>query len=332
MIRFRPLIGALAVLAVLALPASIVAAQGVTTGALTGTVTDSTGAPVENATLLLRNPLTGFTVNAQTRTSGLYVIQGLLPNQGYVMTVRAIGYGALTRDGIVVSLGQTRRENFTLARQAVQLNEVTVTATTYDNVINTSKTGTSTTISDSALRRLPTLNRNFADFVQAVPQVSTTTGFLSGGGVNLRQNSIQIDGAQSGDLFGLGTTGQAGASAGAKSVPLDAVKEYQVLLSPFDVRQGSFGGLLINAVTKSGTNEYHGGVYGYHRNQDLTRTQPLSDRLLAAAVRRFHWRPYHSRQVVLLRKRRVAGFADAGERSVSGRHRLDRSVCVAVVH
>jgi len=273
MLRFRPLIGALAVLAVLAVPASSLAAQGVTTGALTGTVTDSAGMPLENATIILRNPSTGYTVNAQTRASGLYVIQGIEPNPNYVMTVRAIGFGAIVRNGITVSLGQTRREDYRLARQAVQLNEVTVTATTYDAVINTSKTGTSTTISDSALRRLPTLNRNFADFVQAVPQVSTTTGFLSGGGVNLRQNSILIDGAQSGDLFGLGTTGQAGASAGAKSIPLDAVKEYQVLLSPFDVRQGSFGGLLINAVTKGGTNEYHGGVYAYTRNQDLTRKQ-----------------------------------------------------------
>ncbi|HJP60433.1 MAG TPA: hypothetical protein VJ865_10550, partial [Gemmatimonadaceae bacterium] len=119
------------------------------------------------------------------------------------------------------------------------------------------------------------LNRNFADFVQLVPQVSTSTGVgLSGGGVNLRQNAIQIDGAASGDLFGLGTTGQPGAQANAKSIPLDAVKEYQVLLSPFDVRQGNFGGMLINAVTKSGTNEFHGATYGYTRNQNLTRSQP----------------------------------------------------------
>src|SRR5205085_10759200 len=103
----------------------------------------------------------------------------------------------------------------------------------------------------------------------------TTGGVgLSSGGANLRQNSIQIDGAQAGDLFGLGTSGQADASAGAKSIPLDAVKEYQVLLSPFDVRQGSFGGMLINAVTKSGTNNFHGGAYVYTRNQDLTRKQP----------------------------------------------------------
>jgi hypothetical protein len=104
--------------------------------------------------------------------------------------------------------------------------------------------------------------------------VSTTTGYLSGGGVNLRQNSIQIDGAQSGDLFGLGTTGQPGAQANGKSIPLDAVKEYQVLLSPFDVRQGNFGGLLINAVTKSGTNDFTGTVYADTRNQNLTRSQP----------------------------------------------------------
>lgn len=271
--RFRPLIGALAALAVLAVSPLAARAQGVTTGGLTGTVTDSEGKPIEAAQIILRNPLTGYTVNATTRASGLYVIQGIEPNPSYTMNVRAIGYGAITRDGIVVSLGQTRRENYQLAKQATQLTEVTVTATAYDNVINTNKTGASTTISDSALRRLPTLNRNFADFVAAVPQVSTTTGFLSGGGVNLRQNSIQIDGAQAGDAFGLGTTGQAGASAGAKSIPLDAVKEYQVLLSPFDVRQGSFGGLLINAVTKTGTNDFHGGAYVYTRNQDLTRKQ-----------------------------------------------------------
>jgi hypothetical protein len=274
MLSIRPLIGVVAALAVLALPASSIAAQGVTTGALTGTIVDDTGKPVESAQVQVRNALTGANVGTQSRNSGLFVVQGLEPNSNYVITVKAIGFAPMTRDGITVSLGQTRREDFKLIKQATQLTAVTVTAASVDYVINTSKTGTSTTISDSSLRRFPTLNRNFADFVAAVPQVSTTTGYLSGGGVNLRQNSIQIDGAQSGDLFGLGTTGQAGASSGAKSIPLDAVKEYQVLLSPFDVRQGSFGGLLINAITKSGTNDFHGSLYGYTRNQRLTRTQP----------------------------------------------------------
>ena len=274
MLKIRPLFGVVAVLALLVLPALSVRAQGVTTGSLTGTITDNTGATVEAAQVQVRNALTGYNIGTTTRASGVYVIQGIEPNQNYRITVRRIGYAPTTRDGVTISLGQTRREDFKLVREVATLGEVSITASSTDAVINASKTGTSTSISDSALRRLPTINRNFTDFVQLVPQVSTTTGFLSGGGVNLRQNSIQIDGAQSSDLFGLGTTGQPGASSGAKSIPLDAVKEYQVLLSPFDVRQGSFGGLLINAVTKSGTNEWHGTVYGDSRSQSLTRSQP----------------------------------------------------------
>ncbi len=274
MLRLRSLIGGIAVLALSIVPTRAVHAQGVTTGSLVGTVTDNTGAAVEAAQVQVRNASTGYNIGTVTRSTGSYIIQGIEPNQNYRITIRRIGYAPTTRDGITISLGQARREDFKLVREVATLGEVSITASATDAVINASKTGTSTSISDSALRRLPTINRNFTDFVQLVPQVSTTTGFLSGGGVNLRQNSIQIDGAQSSDLFGLGTTGQPGASAGAKSIPLDAVKEYQVLLSPFDVRQGSFGGLLINAVTKSGTNDWHGTVYGDSRSQSLTRSQP----------------------------------------------------------
>jgi outer membrane receptor for ferrienterochelin and colicin len=273
MLSLRPLLGLAAALAILAASPASVSAQGVTTGAVAGTVTDESGRGVEGVQVQLRNPQSGLNIGAITRATGLYTIQGVQPDQGYTLTIRRIGYAPVSRTNIAITLGQTRREDFRLTREAAVLSAVTVTATT-DPVINPAKSGTSTTISDSALRRLPTLNRNFADFVQLVPQVSTTTGYLSGGGVNLRQNAIQIDGAQSGDLFGLGTTGQPGAQANAKSIPLDAVKEYQVLLSPFDVRQGNFGGLLINAVTKSGTNEFHGSIYGNTRNQNLTRTQP----------------------------------------------------------
>ena len=275
MLNFRPLIGVAAVLAIIVVSPSNVFAQGVTTGGLTGTVTDATG-PVESAQIQVRNARTGYNFATTTRSAGQYQIQGIEPNSGYIITVRRIGYAPQARDGVVISLGQSRREDFRLVREVQQLGEVSITASTTDAVINASKNGTSTTISDSALRRLPTLNRNFADFVQLVPQVSTTTGYLSGGGVNLRQNSIQIDGAQASDVFGLGTTGQPGASANAKSIPLDAVKEYQVLLSPFDVRQGNFGGLLINAVTKSGTNEFHGTVYGDLRNERFSRTSPVN--------------------------------------------------------
>ncbi len=273
MLKTRLLLGVAALLAFAVAVPGRLTAQGVTTGSLTGTVLDDVGQPIEGAQVQLRNPATGYSVGATTRQNGSYLISGLEPAPNYTVTLRRIGFQPQTREQIAISLGQTRRADFKLSKQVAVLGAVTITANT-DPVINATKTGTSTTVSDSALRRLPTLNRNFADFVQLVPQVSTTTGYLSGGGVNLRQNAIQIDGAQAGDLFGLGTTGQPGSQANGKSIPLDAVKEYQVLLSPFDVRQGNFGGLLINAVTQSGTNDFHGAFFGYTRNQSLTRKQP----------------------------------------------------------
>ena len=221
----RPFIGVLAFIAVLSFPIRAAHAQGVTTGGVTGTVTDDSGQPIEGAQIQLRSTQTGSNVGTVTRSSGQYTIQGVLPSSAYEIMVRRIGFSPVRRQSISIALGQIRREDFKLSREAATLAAVEVVGTAA-SVINASKMGASTTISDSALTRLPTLNRNFSDFVQLVPQVATTTGYLSGGGVNLRQNSIQIDGAQSGDLFGIGTTGQPGASANAKSIPLDAVKEY----------------------------------------------------------------------------------------------------------
>ena len=80
---------------------------------------------------------------------------------------------------------------------------------------------------------MPTLNRNFTDFVALTPQVSLNGAGLSGGGVNNRYNTIQIDGASETDLFGLGSTGQPGGQAGGKSIGIESVKQYQVLLSPY---------------------------------------------------------------------------------------------------
>jgi hypothetical protein len=273
MTKTRLLVTVAASLALVTGASARLLAQGVTTGAVSGTVTDQNGNPVEGAQIQIRNPRTGFSSGAITRANGQYSIQGVEPDPGYTVTARRIGFEPITRDNRTVSLGQSTREDFTLTQQTTVLSTV-VTVAEATPVINPTKTGTGTTLGDSALRRLPTLNRNFTDFVTLVPQVSTSTGFMSGGGVNIRQNAIQIDGAAASDLFGLGSTGQPGAFANAKSIPLDAVKEYQVLLSPFDVRQGNFGGMLINAVTKAGTNEFHGTAYGYTRNEGLTRSQP----------------------------------------------------------
>ena len=245
----------------------------VTTGTIGGRVTDESGKPIEGAQVQVKNMNTNLQRARLTNADGRYVILGLEVGSGYSVSVRRIGLQATAQDGQVVELGTLTKVDFTMKQAVTNLAGVTVIATT-DPIIAPNKTGVGATISDSLLHRLPTLNRNFTDMVSTVPGVSVNGPGLAGGGVNNRYNTIQIDGASETDLFGLGSTGQPGGQAGGKSIGIESVKQYQVLLSPYDVRQGNFAGALINAVTKGGTNEWHGSVYDTFRSQSMTRTEP----------------------------------------------------------
>lgn len=253
-------------------PAGPARAQGVVTGAISGRVSSPEGEGLAGAQVTVRNTAIGLTRTVVTGQDGRYRVASLPVGGPYTVSAGQVGRSTGQRTGLEVGLGQDLRVDFTLAEQAVVLEELTVSAEA-NPILSAENKGLSTTIGEEAIERLPTLNRNFTDFVRLAPQVSSTGPGLSGGGVNNRFNNIQIDGASENDLFGLGTTGQPGGQAGGKSIALESVKEYQILLSPFDVRQGNFAGLLVNAVTKSGTNQLDGSVYYYTRNQDLTREQ-----------------------------------------------------------
>jgi hypothetical protein len=245
-----------------------------TTGSIIGVIHAQQGTAA-GTQVTVRDPATGFTRSVIASESGRYIFPGLETGT-YEVSTTSIGFAAQTKTA-TVSLGQATRVDFDLTTQAVELGGITVTSTGSSAMalISPTRTGVLTTISDSALHRLPTLGRNFTDFVMLTPQVSTTlpNGGLSGGGVNNRYNQVQIDGTNETDMFGLGSTGQPGGQAYGKSIGIEAVKQYQVLLAPFDVRNGNFAGLLINAVTKSGTNEFHGSLYGYGTNQSFARSQ-----------------------------------------------------------
>lgn len=246
-----------------------------TTGNIGGRVVGPNGEPLDAVQVQVTNTATGRTAGALTRPDGRFTVLGLEPGRGYRVVARRIGFTPQTQDVINVALGTTTPVQFRLESQAVTLSTVSVTATATQNaLISPSTKGTATTISDTLIRKLPTLNRNFTDFVQLTPQVSTSGPGLSGGGVNNRYNNIQIDGATEKDLFGLGSTGQPGGQAGGKSISIESVKEYQVQLAPFDVRLGNFAGVSINAITKSGTNTFTGSAYGFTRNQSFQRDQP----------------------------------------------------------
>ncbi len=252
--------------------AAPLSAQGVTTAAVRGRLLDDTGSPVVGATILLTNRSTGQRFQATSRAGGLYNLENVAIGGPYVIEARSIGYQPAQRTGIVLSLGQVLDLDLRLTRAAVQLEAIAVTAEEADEFFQPSRTGTATIVDDTALARLPTLNRDFSDFVQFTPQVAVRDGDDGGivvAGQNNRFNTIQVDGSTVNDRFGLGRTGQTGGQANGRAVGLEAVKEYQVLLAPYDVRQGNFIGALINAVTKSGTNQFHGSAFYYFRNQSL---------------------------------------------------------------
>jgi hypothetical protein len=242
-------------------------AQGITTGAIAGRVTDDAGQPLSSVQIVVRNRSTGFTVGAQTREDGRYRIQNLEVGGPYSVTARRIGLQPQTLDNQEVPFSQTLVLDFHLSNQVATLAAVEVTGVNAGEFSPT-HTGTRTTISDSVLLRVPTTSRNVTDFVKIAPQVSMTAGGAgSAGGMSNRMNNVQIDGASERDVFGLGNTGTPGSEVNAKPLSIEAVKELQVLLAPFDVRQGNFGGFLLNAITKTGTNQLHGSAFHAFRNQ-----------------------------------------------------------------
>jgi hypothetical protein len=251
-------------------PLPAASAQGVTTGAVSGRVVDETGAPVSGASISVVNTTTGAASRVTSARDGRYLVQGLEVGGPYSVTARKPGYVPQMRDGQMMTVSQNLTLDFRLERQTLILSTVTVTTET-DPIMSSERTGAATVISDSALRRLPSLDRTFTDFVVLSPEVSEAGPGLSGAGVNNRHNNIQIDGAGENDLFGLGDTGQPGGQARGKSIGLESVREYQVLLAPFDVRQGNFSGLLVNAVTRGGTNELHGSAFFSTRSEGLAR-------------------------------------------------------------
>jgi hypothetical protein len=246
--------------------------QGVTTAAITGVVRDERGNPVASAQVDVVNRSNGFVVRTTTRDDGHYVASGLDVGGLYAIGVRRIGYARATRDSLRVSIGQTLRVDVDLASQAMALQQVTSTARA-DGAEGSAHPvlGVGTLISDSLAHRLPISDRDIYGLVRLTPQMSTWYG-LAAAGASPRVNAVLIDGSSEQGLYG----GQAAAGIwGGKSISVEAVKEYQVLLSPFDVRYGNFAGALINAVTRSGTNELRGSAFYYGRYQALSRNVPF---------------------------------------------------------
>lgn len=250
--------------------AAALRAQGAVTAAISGVVSDDGGRAVEAAEIVAVNRATGFRWTSFSHGDGRYTVDGLDVGGPYSVTISRIGFRPQVRGGITLTLGQTLRVDVVLQAASITVAPVTVVSEV-DPTFSPSRTGVGSIVSDSSLRRLPTVNRDVYAFVQLTPQIATWYGpSPSAAGANTAFNSLLLDGANERAFLGGNASG---AIWGGKPISLDAVKEYQVQLSPYDVRQGNFSGAQINAVTKSGTNDLQGTGFFYWRNEQLARNE-----------------------------------------------------------
>lgn len=234
-----------------------------TTAAISGTVLDEKGVGLPGANIIAIHEPTGSRYGAATRADGNFNIVNMRVGGPYRITISFVGYKDVVKTGINLTIGQDLRINSKLEVAESQLEEVKVVAAR-SSVINSGRTGAATTVGNKQVTTLPTLNRSLTDFTRLDPR---SNGGLSFAGRNSAYNNISVDGALFNNTFGL--SGTVGGQANASPISVDAIDQFQVNIAPFDVRQGMSTGASINVVTKSGTNEWSGSVYGFNRNQDL---------------------------------------------------------------
>ena len=244
------------------LPVSRVFAQGSTTAALAGTVVDEKGQGLPGASVIAVHEPTGSRYGGSTRADGRYNIVNMRVGGPYKVTVSFVGYKNAVQSGIVLTLAQELRQNFKLEVNQSQLEEVKVVASR-SSIINSGRTGAATTVSNNQITTLPTLNRSLGDFARLDPRANG----LNFAGRNSLYNNITVDGAFFNNTFAL--SGTIGGQAGASPISVDAIDQFQVLIAPYDVRQGMATGANINVVTKSGTNNWSGSGYYFGTDQGL---------------------------------------------------------------
>ncbi|WP_225859937.1 TonB-dependent receptor [Chitinophaga pendula] len=233
----------------------------ITTSQITGKIAGPAGEPLPGVTIQAVNTSTGAKYGAQTNADGRYMIPNLNPGGPYTVSATFIGYRKEERSDVNLGLGISTF-NFQLKEESTALSEVVVKGSA------AGKPG-GTRVNQDQIKTLPSLNRSFQDLTRVTPQ-SSNNSFL---GTNYRYNNVTLDGAINNDAIGFSpslggqgnTSGQPGSSTRTNPVSLDAIQDIQVYLAPYDVKIGNFLGGSINAVTRSGSNEFHGSVYGYGR-------------------------------------------------------------------
>jgi hypothetical protein len=253
-------------LALLTLAAVGGLAQDITSGTIQGVVSDEQGAVVPGVTVEARNVATNFSRSFTTDGDGRFTILALPPGR-YVVSYTKDGFAKHNQENVEVTVGARVVLTPTLKVSGVS-GEVTITQTP---TVDTTKTEASTTINETAITNTPILGRKFEDLLTLTPGVAITQG-PDGDEINFSGqrgifNNVSLDGGDyNNGFFGE----QAGGQRAAIDITLDAVKEFQVIATGANAEYGRTAGGIINVITKSGTNDFHGSVFYYQRHRALT--------------------------------------------------------------
>jgi len=251
---------------VAALAAAPVFAQSTSAG-VGGVVTTTSGSPVAGAEVTITHAESGTVSRATTDGAGRYTARGLRVGGPYTITVTKPGEGTKTEDGVYLTLNQVNTVNAQLTGDLTTLDTVTAVAVVGGSeVFSANKMGAGTSIDQQKIDAMPSINGNIQDYMRLDPRVAfvdRASGTISAGGQNPRFNSISIDGVSASDTFGLEGNNM---PTRRQPVSMEAIEAIDVNLSNYDVSIASASGATVNAVTKSGTNEFHGSVYGSYRD------------------------------------------------------------------
>ena len=240
-----------------------VATGQTTTSSIKGIVKSSTNELLPGASILAIHTPTGGKYSAVSNEDGRFNILNMRIGGPYKIVVTFVGFQDQEYNDIYLDLGKPFNIDVLLADASQALEEVKVVAK--DKVFKSGKTGAETTIGRRELTALPTISRSAEDFTRLEPTASGG----SFGGRNDQYNNYSLNGAVFNNPFGLDAA-TPGGQTGAQPISLDAIEQIQVATAPYDVTLSGFTGASVNAVTKSGTNEFHGTAYAFYRNQDLT--------------------------------------------------------------
>ncbi len=246
---------AVSALALLLLPAAF--GQGVVSSGITGSLLNAEGKPVSGATVTAVHVPTNTTYTAITSPAGRFSFSGLRVGGPYSLTGAADGYVIGSYNDIYLALAEPTNVSLQARSETLQLEKFVITGD--PGALDASATGAGSTLDDRTISNMPTTNRSFADMAKTNPFASIRSGAqVTALGMNHRYNSISIDGARQNDSFGLSASGLFSLK---NPFALDALESFSVQLVPYDVTQSGFAGASINAVSKSGTNEFHGTAY-----------------------------------------------------------------------